>query len=116
MGYVRCSCGRGTEIARWRRAADDEPQEEAPIAMVENINRIGEMLGVLWSFFQNEAGELTVAACLLLATAALVTAYRCLHPVRTAIREEIWPVAAVGSGITAVFVGVGLFFVSQAIR
>ena len=41
--------------------------------MVENVNRIGEALGVVWSFFQNEAGELTVGACLLLAAIAFVS-------------------------------------------
>jgi len=84
--------------------------------MVENINRIGEALGVVWSFFQTESGELTVSACLLLAAIALLTAYRCSRPIATALAEDLWRVVVVGSAITITFGGVGLFFLVQAFR
>ena len=83
--------------------------------MVENVNRIGEALGVAWSFFQNEAGELTVGACLLLAAIAFVTAYRSSRPIRPALSQELWQVVAVSAGVALVFGGVGLFFLVKAL-
>ncbi len=82
--------------------------------MVENVEKIGDALGVVWALFENEAGELTVLASILLAALALVTAFRCARATLPAVEQQFPNVVAVGSAITLVFVGVGLFFLFQA--
>ena len=82
--------------------------------MVENVEKIGDAFGVIWAFFQDESGQLTILASLLLATLALVTAYRCFRAMQPAFAEKLTLVMAIGSAITAVFGAVGAFFLIQA--
>ncbi len=81
--------------------------------MVETIEQIGDALGVVWALFENEAGELTLAANILLAVCALATAYRCFQAMRPALEAKLAPVIAIGSAITAVFAAVGGYFLVQ---
>ena len=82
--------------------------------MVETVEKIGDALGVVWAFFENESGELTLLASLLLAALALVIAYRCFQAMQPAIAEGHGNVVAIGSTITAVFAAVAAFFLFQA--
>lgn len=85
--------------------------------MVEQVGKIGDALGVVWAFFQDESGQLTLLASVLLATLALATAYRCFAAMRPALgagkEEKLSNVVAVGSAMTAIFAAVGLFFLVQ---
>lgn len=82
--------------------------------MVETVERIGDALGVVWAYFEDESGELTAVAALALAALAVVTAWRCFQAMRPALETRQSNVVAVGSAITAVFAAVGLFFLVQA--
>ena len=82
--------------------------------MVENMGKLGDIIGKLWAFFQDETGQLTVVACLLLAALSLTTAYRCFLAMKPALEEKISNVIVIGSAMIAVFGGVGLFFMIQA--
>ena len=82
--------------------------------IVENVGKIGDAFSVIWAFFQDESGQLTILATLLLATLALVTAYRCFRAMQPAFAEKLTLVMAIGSTITAVFGAVGAFFLIQA--
>jgi hypothetical protein len=82
---------------------------------VESIRAAGDALGVVWSFFEDEnTGDLTIAANLLLAAVALLTAYRCFESMKPALDKNLSRVVGVGAGITAVFAAVSLFFLVQA--
>jgi intracellular septation protein A len=83
--------------------------------MVENMEKIGDAIGVLWAFFQDESGQLTILACLLMAALSLMTAYRCFTAMQPAFEDKLSTVVAVGSAMIAVFGGVGLFFLVQAV-
>ncbi len=83
--------------------------------MVENVEKIGDAFGVVWAFFQDESGQLTLLASLLLASLALVTAYRCFRALQPAFEEKLTLVMGIGSAITAVFSFVGIFFLYQAV-
>ena len=82
--------------------------------MVETVKEIGDALGVVWAFFQDESGQLTLLACLLLAALALSTAFRCYQAMKPAFEEKLSSVIAAGSAVTGVFGLVGLFFLIQA--
>ncbi len=83
---------------------------------VESIRSAGDALGVVWGYFEDEAtGDLTVLASLLLAALALFTAFRCYQAMKPAIEQNLSRVVGVGSGMAAVFVAVGLFFLVQAV-
>lgn len=82
--------------------------------IVERVEKLGDALGVVWAFFQDESGELTVLASLLLAALALVTALRCFQAMKPALEQKLASVIGVGSAITAVFTFVGVFFLAQA--
>jgi len=82
--------------------------------MVETVKEIGDALGVLWAFFQDESGQLTLPACLFLAGIALATAYRCFQAMKPAVEEKLPSVIAAGSLVTFVFSFVGVFFLVQA--
>ena len=85
--------------------------------MVETIETLGNQLGMIWAFFENEeTGDLTLLASLLLAALALATAFRCYQALKPALERGHSNVVAVGSGMAAVFVAVGLFFLLQALR
>lgn len=81
--------------------------------LVTTVGKIGDSLGVVWALFQDEAGQLTVLAMTLLAGLALATAYRCAMATLPAREGNFSTVLAVGSAITLIFSGVGLFFVIQ---
>ena len=82
--------------------------------MVENMGKLGDAIGILWAFFQDETGQLTLVACLLLAALSLATAYRCFLAMQPALAEKLSNVIAISSAMIAVFGGVGLFFLMQA--
>jgi hypothetical protein len=82
--------------------------------MVETVKEIGDALGVLWAFFQDESGQLTLSACLFLAGIALSTAYRCFQAMKPAVEEKLPSVIAAGSLVTFVFSFFGIFFLVQA--
>ena len=85
--------------------------------LVDDIKAFGDQLGDVWALFENEqTGDLTVLASVLLAALALATAWRCYQAMRPAMDRGVSNVVAVGSGMAAVFVGVGLFFLVQAAR
>jgi hypothetical protein len=83
--------------------------------MVETVEKIGDVFGVVWALFEHESGQLTLLAMSCLALLALATAYRCARATLPAMDGNHTMVIAVGSAITAVFAGVGLFFVVQII-
>ena len=83
--------------------------------MVETFQKIGDALGVVWAFFEDESGQLTVLAMLLLAALALATATRCAYATLPAREAKLASVVAVGSGITLVFGLVGLYFLGQVV-
>ncbi len=83
--------------------------------MVEKFQKIGDALGVVWSFFEDESGQLTLLAMLLLAAFAFATATRCAYATLPAREAKLGSVVAVGSGITLVFAGVGLYFLVQVV-
>ncbi len=83
--------------------------------MVEKFQKIGDALGVVWSFFEDESGQLTLLAMLLLAALAFATAARCAYATLPAREAKLGSVVAVGSGITLVFTGVGLYFLVQVV-
>ena len=82
--------------------------------MVEKVKEFGDALGVVWAFFQDESGQLTLLACLFLAGLALATAYRCFQAMKPAIEEKLPSVIVAGSAVTFVFSFVGIFFLVQA--
>lgn len=81
--------------------------------LVETVGKIGDSLGMVWALFQDESGQLTLPAMILLAGIALATAYRCAQETLPAREENHSSVLAVGSAITLVFSGVGIFFLVQ---
>ena len=85
--------------------------------MVETIETLGNQLGMIWAFFENEeTGDLTLLASLLLAALALATAARCVRVIQPAFGDkELGSVVAVGGAIAAVFGSVGLYFLYLAI-
>jgi hypothetical protein len=82
--------------------------------MVEKVKEFGDFLGVVWAFFQDESGQLTLLVCLFLAGLALATAYRCFQAMKPAIEEKLPSVLVAGSVVTFVFSFVGIFFLVQA--
>ena len=84
--------------------------------MVETVERIGDALGVVWGFFEDETGDLTLLANLLLMGLALATAIRCFRAMQPALEQKHSSVVAIGSAMTAVFTGVGAFFLYSALR
>jgi hypothetical protein len=81
--------------------------------MVETVEKIGDAFGVAWALFEHESGELTILAMSLLASVALATAFRCAQATLPARDGNHTTVLAIGSAITAIFSGVGIFFVVQ---
>lgn len=82
--------------------------------MVETVEKIGDWLGVVWALFEDESGNLTLLALLLLAGLALATAWRCARATRPALEAQLSSVVAAGSAITLVFTGVGVYFLVRA--
>jgi hypothetical protein len=83
--------------------------------MVETFQKLGDAFGVVWALFEDESGQLTLPALLLLATLALATAARCAYATLPAREAKLGSVVAVGSGISLVFGLVGLYFVAQIV-
>jgi len=89
------------------------PIERRSQIMVETFQKIGDGLGVVWSLFEDQSGQLTVPAMLLLAALAFATAARSAFATLPALEAKLGSVVAIGSGITVVFGLVGLYFVVQ---
>lgn len=83
--------------------------------MVQTFQKIGDALGIAWALFEDESGQLTAPAMLLLAVLALATAARCAYATLPAREAKLGNVVAIGAGITLVFGLVGLYFLLQAI-
>ena len=83
--------------------------------MVEMFQQLGDALGVVWAFFEDESGQLTVPALLLLAAFALATAARCAAATLPARRARLSSVVAFGGSVTAVFGLVGVYFLARAV-
>ena len=81
--------------------------------MVEMFQQIGDALGVAWAYFEDESGQLTVPAMLLLAGLALATAARCAMATLPARQAGLSSVVAFGASVTLVFGLVGLYFLAQ---
>jgi len=83
---------------------------------MEFFRELGNRTGALWAYFEDaESGDLTMLGALILAAFAIATAARCFHALRPALGEaRLAGVVGVGAAITAVFGGVGLFFLYLA--
>jgi len=87
------------------------------VDLVETIKSFGDQLGGVWAFFEDgETGDLTALASVLLALLALATAFRCYQAFKPAMERGHSNVVAIGGGMAAVFLGVGIFFLVQAVR
>jgi hypothetical protein len=83
--------------------------------MVETFEKIGDALGLVWALFEDETGQLTLPAMLLLAALAFATAARCAYATLPAREGKFGNVVGIGSGITLVFGLVGLYFLAQVV-
>jgi hypothetical protein len=81
--------------------------------MVEMFQQIGDALGVVWAYFEDESGQLTIPAMLLLAGLALAIAARCALATLPAKQAGLSSVVAFGASVTLVFGLVGLYFLAQ---
>lgn len=83
--------------------------------MVDMVEKIGDAFGVVWALFQDETGQLTLPALLLLAALALATAARCGMATLPAREAKMTTALAVGSGFTLIFGLVGVYFLVQVV-
>lgn len=83
---------------------------------MEFFRELGDRIGAVWAYFQDDTGELSVLGALLLAGLALATAVRCVRAFQPALGDKsLGSVVGVGGTIAAVFGAVGLYFLYQAL-
>lgn len=83
--------------------------------IVEIFRQLGDAMGVVWALFQDESGELTVLAMVLLSAMSWATAARCVMATLPAREAKLSNVVAIGSGISLVFGLVGVYFLIQIV-
>lgn len=83
--------------------------------MPEFFQKLGDFTSGISAYFSDADGALTLLGSLILATLGLLTAFRCFQALRPALGEpRLGSVVGIGSAITAVFLGVGLYFLFLA--
>ena len=83
---------------------------------MEIFQQLGDRIGALWAYFQNDAGELSIYGALLLAALSLATAIRCVRVIQPAFGDkELTSAVGVGGAIAAVFGTIGLYFLYVAV-
>ena len=89
--------------------------ERQPEIMVDTFEKIGDALGLVWALFEDESGQLTLPAMVLLAALAFAIATRCVFAILPAKEANFGNVVGVGSGIALVVGLDGVYFGYQII-